>query len=108
MALTLNPELVAALSRVLDPEIGLDVVTLGLVYSAVRRGEVACVELTMTTPACPQQEMIVEEARAALEVLPGIARADVQLVFEPRWSPDRISDEGKRRLGWQHIDEETA
>jgi metal-sulfur cluster biosynthetic enzyme len=104
----LDPELAQALSHVIDPEVGLDVVSLGLVYSATRHGDVACVELTMTTPACPQAEMILDDARVVLETLPGIARADVELAFEPRWTPDRISEEGKRKLGWQHIDEETA
>ena len=81
---------------------------LGLVYRAVLEDGVARVELTMTTPACPQQELIVEDAHTALEALGGVTRADVELVFEPRWTPQRMTNEAKRQLGWQHLDEETA
>jgi metal-sulfur cluster biosynthetic enzyme len=104
----LDPTLRDALEHVIDPEIGLDIVALGLVYGAVLEDGVARVELTMTTPACPQQELIVEDAHTALEALSGVTRADVELVFEPRWTPQRMTNEAKRQLGWQHLDEETA
>jgi metal-sulfur cluster biosynthetic enzyme len=104
----LDPRLREALSHVVDPEIGLDVVALGLVYGATMEDGIARVELTMTTPACPQQEVILEDARNALENVEGVTRADVELVFEPHWTPARMSDEAKRTLGWQQLDEETT
>lgn len=96
-----DPELLAALQRVVDPEIGLDVVALGLVYRAERVGNQARVTMTMTSPACPLHEAIVEDARAALAAVPGIEGVDVDLVFDPPWGPDRMSTEAKHRLGWR-------
>ncbi|MBX3268688.1 MAG: metal-sulfur cluster assembly factor [Sandaracinaceae bacterium] len=89
-----------ALRQVLDPEIGLDVVALGLVYDVVvREGEVR-VELTMTTAACPLAESIVEDARRVVAALPGVRAVEVRLVWEPPWTPARMSSEARRELGW--------
>ncbi|MBK7859763.1 MAG: metal-sulfur cluster assembly factor [Archangiaceae bacterium] len=95
-----DPELLAALEQVIDPELGLDVVALGLVYRAERIGPHARVVMTMTSPACPLHESIIEDARASLAAVPGIERVDVELVFEPPWAPERMSAEAKQRLGW--------
>ncbi len=96
-----DAQLLNALRGVVDPEVGLDVVALGLVYRAERVGALAHAELTMTSPACPLHEVILEDARRALEAVPGVERADVQLVFDPPWTPDRMSDEAKEQLGWR-------
>lgn len=90
-----------ALKGVIDPELGLDVVSLGLVYGVeVGPGGLVRVDLTMTTPACPLSEDILEQAYAALGEVPGVEAPDVQLVWEPRWTPDRMSDEARQHLGW--------
>ena len=90
-----------ALLRVIDPEIGENIVDLGLVYGIEVEGETARVNLTMTTPACPMGSMVVDEARAELlRALPGTMQIDVQLVWEPPWEPSRISAAAKQRLGW--------
>lgn len=99
----LDPELTRALRAVMDPEIGLDVVSLGLVYGAWREGPVAHVVMTMTTPACPLHEVITDDVRTAVgATVRGIKDVDVQLVFEPRWSPERMSPEAKQQLGWNN------
>lgn len=95
-----DPELLAALRQVIDPEVGLDVVALGLVYRAERSGAQARVVMTMTSPACPLHETIVEDARAALLAVPGVEDVDIDVVFDPPWGPDRMSAEAKHRLGW--------
>lgn len=92
----LDPDLLLALRSVLDPELGIDVVSLGLVYEATRAGDQANVVMTMTTPACPLGESIVADARTALEsMVPGVKHADVALVFEPAWTPERMSPEAR-------------
>lgn len=92
--------LLAALSSVVDPELGIDIVSLGLVYEAARQGDCARVVLTMTSPACPLGEVIVEDARAAVAAsVAGLRQVDVELVFEPRWTPERMSAEARRQLG---------
>lgn len=96
----MDEELLRALSTVLDPEVGIDVVSLGLIYSATREGDRARVVMTMTTPACPLGEMIRQDARTAIEAsVPGVREACVELVFEPPWTPERISPEARRQLG---------
>lgn len=90
----------AALREVIDPELGLDVVSLGLVYGAEVEGPAVRVRLTMTTPACPLGEQIVADAEARLGEVPGISDVQVSLVWEPPWSPDRMSAEAKEALGW--------
>ena len=95
----LDPDLISALRTVDDPELGIDVVSLGLVYEARRVGDQAHVVMTMTTPACPLGEVIIGDAVVALETrVPGVRHADVELVFDPPWSPERMSPEAKEHL----------
>lgn len=90
-----------ALRGVIDPELGLDVVALGLVYGIVvgEGGEVE-VKLTMTTPACPLGEQIVEDAERRLRAVEGVRSARVELVWEPAWTPELMSAEARHALGW--------
>lgn len=89
-----------ALGRVLDPELGLDVVSLGLVYELHLAGRVATVAMTLTTPGCPLHGAISRDVEAALAGVDGVEVVDVQLVWDPPWSPSRITPEGRARLGW--------
>jgi metal-sulfur cluster biosynthetic enzyme len=93
-------DVVHALRTVVDPELGINLVDLGLVYHVAVNGDVANVELTMTSPACPLSEYIrqlVDEAvRAAL---PDINAVEVSFALEPAWSPDMMSDGARRELG---------
>lgn len=90
-----------ALQSVEDPEAGMSVLDLGLVYGiAVDPGRVR-VEMTMTSPACPASDYIVDEAAAAIRaVAPEGTDVDVQLVWDPPWTPERMSDEARKRFGW--------
>ncbi len=87
---------------VIDPEIGLSVVDLGLVYHASLGADGIDVALTLTTQACPLGEMIVEEARERLATrFPDAPRITVALVWDPPWNPDLITDRGRKLLGRQ-------
>ena len=89
-----------ALRGVIDPELGLDVVSLGLVYALeVRDGE-ASVDLTMTSAACPLGDHLVREAEAMLRAVPGLVRSRARLVWDPPWTPDRMDLEARKLLGW--------
>ena len=90
-----------ALHTIEDPEAGMSIVDLGLVY-AIRVGEGKVeVDMTMTSPACPSATYLVEEAVAAIR---GISTpetdVDVQLVWDPPWTPERMSAEAQKRFGW--------
>ncbi len=90
-----------ALCSVDDPEVGMNIVDLGLVYRidiAPGRGRV---ELTMTTPACPMGELITDNARRAVSAaVPEGVAVDVALVWEPPWTPDMMSDSARQTFGW--------
>jgi len=82
----------AALRGVIDPEVGMNVVDLGLVYGIEIAPNRVRVSMTMTTPACPMGAMITEDAREAIrDIVPEDAEVDVQLVWDPPWSSDLIS-----------------
>jgi metal-sulfur cluster biosynthetic enzyme len=96
----LDPDVTDCLHAVMDPEVGLSVVDLGLVYHATRSAEGVNVAITLTTQACPLGEMIVEEARERLAArFPEAPSIAVDLVWTPPWSPDLITDRGRELLG---------
>ena len=97
---TLSERVLDVLRDVIDPEVGINVVDLGLVYGVEVDGGIVTVRLTMTTPACPLGEHIVRDAEALVRTLRGVDEVHVELVWDPPWSPERMSDEAKRRLGW--------
>ena len=90
-----------ALRNVIDPEVGIDVVDLGLVYNIVVEQHVARVTMTMTTPACPLGEQIKRDIDAEiLRHCPQVERVEVQFVFDPPWGPERMSARAREILGW--------
>ncbi len=92
-------EIRKALRRVKDPELNLDVVVLGLVYGIEVEGSHAHVLMSLTTPFCPAAPQIVEDARAAVEGVEGIESAEIELTFDPPWSPERIDPIIRSALG---------
>jgi metal-sulfur cluster biosynthetic enzyme len=83
-----------ALSSVIDPEIGLDIVTLGLVYGMEIREDVARVTHTLTTPGCPMERIITEGIRSAGALVEGVRGVETELVWEPAWHPGMIAGGG--------------
>jgi metal-sulfur cluster biosynthetic enzyme len=90
-----------ALREVIDPELGLDIVSLGLVYGVTVDPEGdAVVSMTLTTPYCPMGPMIESQVHASTQFLPGIRNVKVDLVWDPPWDPHTMaSDEAKLELG---------
>ncbi len=92
-------EIEKALHSVIDPEIGLNVVELGFIYDIrVKDGNVT-IEMTLTNPMCPMQGMITGDVEKAVAKIPGISRAEVKLVFNPRWTPERMTAKARKKLG---------
>ena len=88
------------LKEVIDPEIGVDVVNLGLIYEVeVRPDRTVYVKMTMTTPGCPLTMWILRAVEDKILEIPGVKDAEIELTFDPPWTPDRISDEYRKRLG---------
>lgn len=95
------PAITRALERVVDPEVALDIVSIGLVYGVTVTGHRVDVKATMTTAACPVADVIVEDIGHELEqALPERFLIHVDLVWEPPWTPQRMGDRAKRFMGW--------
>jgi len=88
------------LKEVIDPEIGIDIVNLGLIYDLkVNPDNTVYVKMTMTAPGCPLTMWILREVEDKILEIPGVKDAEIELTFDPPWTPDRISPEYKKRLG---------
>jgi metal-sulfur cluster biosynthetic enzyme len=98
----LRDAVTAALHRVVDPEMSLDIVELGLVYGVEAHARRVKVRLTMTSAACPVTELIVDEAMSELgkALGPGV-EVGVEVVWEPPWDPERMSARARDALGWE-------
>lgn len=88
-----------ALRSVIDPEIGLNIVDLGLIYDIIIEEAMITVTMTLTTPGCPMHSSITSWVENQLKALDPGYEVFVNLVWEPRWTPDKMSDEAKRQLG---------
>jgi metal-sulfur cluster biosynthetic enzyme len=92
-----------ALKSVIDPEIGLDMVSLGLLYGVAVEGSKVKVTMTLTTPACPVGPAFVNAVHQAVKAMPGVSDCDVDLVFSPPWDPRTMaSDEVKLQMGFYY------
>ena len=93
--------IIAALSRVIDPEVAMTIVDVGLIYGVVVRDKELHVRLTMTSAACPVADVIIDDVWHELtRVLPTWLSLETELVWEPAWTPDRMSDRARRIMGW--------
>jgi len=94
-------KLVTALKTVYDPEIPVDIYELGLIYDiTVDADRRALVMMTLTSPACPSAQQIPQEVRYKVKAIPGITEAWVEIVWEPTWTKDRMSETAKLTLGF--------
>jgi FeS assembly SUF system protein len=94
-------DVMKALSKCYDPEIGISIVDLGLVYDVkVDDGKVH-VKMTLTTPGCPMHSFMVQDAKEKVKSLKGVKEVKVDLVWDPPWTPERMSKKAKKKLGFE-------
>lgn len=98
MAVT-EKDIRTALKGVKDPELGLDLVVLGLIYDVEVDGDHVDAVMSLTSPMCPVAGQIVEDVKTAIEAVDGIESAEVELTFDPPWTPERISPLIRASLG---------
>ena len=89
-----------ALTNVIDPELGLDFVELGLVYDIEVEGEDVFVTFTLTSPGCPIGPQVSEQMEEYVSELDGVSRVYPKMVFTPPWTPDMMSEDAKFALGY--------
>ncbi|MEF2966062.1 metal-sulfur cluster assembly factor [Paenibacillus sp. M1] len=88
------------LREVYDPELGVNIVDLGLVFDIREEGDLVYIQMTLTTPGCPMHDTIVGGVERILQEEMGYKDVEVDLVWEPRWSPYMMSEEAKKELGY--------
>ena len=93
-------EILEAIKVVVDPEIGISIVDLGLVYDVVVEDGVAKVTYTLTSMGCPVGPLIEQQMQQVLSLLPGLEGTEFTMVFRPPWDPQMMSDEAKAALGY--------
>lgn len=93
--------IVKMLRTVFDPEIPVNIYDLGLVYKVdVDAQSKVSIDMTLTSPACPMADFIIEDVRMKVQSLDFVSELDIQLVFEPEWNKDMMSEEAKLELGY--------
>ena len=100
--LQIQERVIEILRTVYDPEIPVNIYDLGLIYRIELNDDATelSVDMTLTAPNCPAADFILEDVRQKLETISGINKVDVQLVFEPEWNKDMMSEEAKVELGF--------
>jgi metal-sulfur cluster biosynthetic enzyme len=92
-------QVMSALKKCYDPEISLNVVDLGMIYGINISNETVKIKMTLTSPGCPMQSFIIEDIKNKILKIDGVKKVEVELVFDPPWSPERMSAAAKKRLG---------
>jgi FeS assembly SUF system protein len=92
-------EIVKALKECYDPEIPVNVWDLGLIYDVSVDGDNVHVKMTLTAPGCPMHTFISQEVKQKLQSISGVKEASVEVVWDPPWSPDKMSPQAKAQLG---------
>jgi len=93
-------EVTEALANVIDPELGLDFVELGLVYDVEVDGGTVAITFTLTTPGCPIGPQVTDQMKEFVGELDGVESVEPRMVFTPPWTPERMSEDAKFALGF--------
>lgn len=88
-------EVIEALKECKDPELNVDIVDIGLIYGIDVSDDNVSITITMTSPMCPVTSLILADAQLRVEAIPGVKSVDLDLVWDPLWSPDMMSDDIK-------------
>jgi len=97
---SIKERILNALETVIDPELGVDIVNLGLIYEVSFKDDgLVTIKMTLTTLGCPLADVLVEQVRETLKEVPEVDNVDVQLVWHPRWTTERMSRYARIALG---------
>lgn len=100
-AITLSEDqILESLKECYDPEIPVNIVDLGLIYGITIVDDWVGVKMTLTSPGCPASSMISQQVKDRVQKIPGVREADVRIVWQPEWTPARMTDDARNKLGW--------
>jgi len=94
-------DVMKVLKECYDPEIGISLVDLGLIYDVKVDKDKVRIKMTLTTPGCPMHGMMAEDVKEKVSKIKGVKGVNVDIVFDPPWTPDRMSKEAKKMLGFK-------
>ncbi len=94
-------DVMRALKNCYDPEIGVSLVDLGLIYDVQVKDDKVHIKMTLTTPGCPMHAFMVNDVEEKVKKVKGVKEVKVELVWNPPWTPDKMSKEAKKRLGFE-------
>lgn len=97
---TLNNAVINVLKNIYDPEIPVNIYDLGLIYKIDIDNDICTIDMTLTAPSCPAADFLVEDIRQKVGAVEGIREVNINLVFEPQWTKEMMSDEAKLELGF--------
>ncbi len=93
-------DLLEVLKQVVDPELHMNIVDLGLVYDVQHKDDTVFVDLTLTSPGCPFGPYILHAVKQTLLPLQGVSEAEIEVVWDPPWGPDKMTEEARLELGF--------
>jgi len=94
-------DVMEVLKKCHDPEIGISIVDLGLVYDVKVENERVVIKMTLTTPGCPMHHYMVNDVKEKVKSLKGVKEVRIELVWDPPWTPERMSEKAKKILGFE-------
>ena len=94
-------DVMKVLKECYDPEIGISLVDLGLIYDVQVKNDKVHIKMTLTTPGCPMHAFMIKDVEQKVKQIKGIKEVKVELVWDPPWTPDRMSKEAKKNLGFE-------
>jgi metal-sulfur cluster biosynthetic enzyme len=94
-------DVLTALSEVMDPELGVSLVDLGLIYDVTVADDKVDVKMTLTAPGCPLHSVMRQNAQDRVSKMDGVSEANVQVVWDPPWKPEMMSEKAKKQLGFK-------
>ena len=94
-------QIMKSLEGCIDPEIGISVVDMGLIYDVNVKDDRVHIKMTLTNPECPMARMISHDVEETVKSIKGVKKVEVEIVWEPRWTPDRLSEKAKKMLGYK-------
>jgi len=92
-------DILKALKKVIDPEMGINIVDLGLIYNVGIKSGIVNVDMTLTSPGCPIAPQLMAESEESIIKVKGVKKVNIEFVFDPPWTPEKMSDEARMELG---------